>query len=154
MVKEYAERLYEPAAKGHITLAADSGKKALELSKWKDHIRKHWPKIQVNDVKVASGGSTVLVGDALEISAEVHLGALEPEYVTVQAYVGELSNNVIARPMPVNMQQAKKLEDGKYLYKGAIPATESGSYGFNARVIPTHPNLIQAHELRLITWAK
>ena len=35
-----------------------------------------------------------------------------------------------------------------------IPAAESGSYGFNVRVIPTHPNLLQEHELRLITWAK
>jgi hypothetical protein len=34
-----------------------------------------------------------------------------------------------------------------------IPASESGSYGFNVRVIPTHPNLVQEHELRLITWA-
>lgn len=154
MVKEYAERLYEPAAKGHTILAADSGKKAIELSKWKDNIRKHWPEIRINDVQVTGGGSSVLVGDALEISAEVHLGAIEPEFVTVQAYVGELSNNLIAKPTPVNLEKSKKLEGGRYLYKGLIPATESGSYGFNARVIPTHPNLIQAHELRLITWAR
>jgi starch phosphorylase len=153
MVKEYAERLYEPAAKAHTALAADSGKKAVDLSKWKDNIRKHWPQIRVDDVQL-TGGSTVLVGDSLEISANVHLGAIEPEYVTVQAYVGELANNVMQRPTPINMSKAKKLEGGNYLYTGTIPATDSGSYGFNARVIPTHPNLTQAHELRLITWAK
>jgi starch phosphorylase len=43
---------------------------------------------------------------------------------------------------------------GVYLFTGMIPAAESGSYGFNVRVIPTHPNLLQEHELRLITWAK
>jgi starch phosphorylase len=153
MVKEYAERLYEPAAKAHTALAADSGKKAVDLSKWKDNIRKHWPQIRVNDVQL-TGGSTILVGDTLEISANVHLGAVEPEYVTVQAYVGELANNLMERPTPMDMTKAKKLDGGNYLYTGKIPATDSGSYGFNARVIPTHPNLTQAHELRLITWAK
>jgi hypothetical protein len=32
-----------------------------------------------------------------------------------------------------------------------LPATESGTYGFSVRVVPTHPCLMQAHELRLIT---
>ena len=48
----------------------------------------------------------------------------------------------------------KKLDDGNHLYTGEIPATDSGSYGLNVRVIPTHPNVTQDHELRLITWAK
>jgi hypothetical protein len=34
-----------------------------------------------------------------------------------------------------------------------VPATESGTYGFSVRVVPTHPYLMQAHELRLITWS-
>jgi hypothetical protein len=44
--------------------------------------------------------------------------------------------------------------DGTYRFTGPIPASESGSYGFNVRVIPTHQHIIQDHELRLITWAK
>ena len=42
---------------------------------------------------------------------------------------------------------------GDYIYEGFIPASESGTYGFNVRVIPTYPHLLQAHELRLIAWA-
>jgi hypothetical protein len=42
--------------------------------------------------------------------------------------------------------------DGDYLYEGFIPASESGTYGFSVRVIPTYPHLVQAHELRLIAW--
>jgi hypothetical protein len=34
-----------------------------------------------------------------------------------------------------------------------VPAAESGTYGFSVRVVPTHPHLLQAHELRLITWS-
>jgi starch phosphorylase len=96
----------------------------------------------------------VLVGDQLQVSAVVHLGPLAPELVIVQAYLGETVNNEITKPGTLALQQTKKLGDGAYLYSGTIPARESGSYGLNLRVIPTHPNLIQAHELRLITWAK
>ena len=42
---------------------------------------------------------------------------------------------------------------GVFLYKGEIPSTESGAFGLSVRVVPTHPNLTQEHELRLITWA-
>src|SRR2546430_1218645 len=38
------------------------------------------------------------------------------------------------------------------LYQGSVPATESDTYGFSVRVVPIHPCLMQAHELRLITW--
>jgi hypothetical protein len=40
------------------------------------------------------------------------------------------------------------------MYTGEIRANESGAYGLNVRVIPVNPMLTQAHELRLITWAR
>jgi starch phosphorylase len=155
MVKEYAERLYEPAAKAHHVLGAASGKRAVELSKWKDSIRKAWPQIHISDVKVTNAPSgQIAVGDSVEVSAVVHLGPIAPEYVTVQAYFGEAVNNEIQNPAMEPLQQASKIESGRYLYHGPIPARESGSYGLSVRVIPTHPNLTQDHELRLITWAR
>jgi starch phosphorylase len=153
MVKEYTERLYEPAAKAYATLAASSGAKATEVALWKEATRKHWPKIRVSDVKLDAVGS-VMVGEALNVSAVIHLGPVRPEDVTVQAYVGEALNDTLNKPAMFVLAKAKKLDAGDYLYEGPIPATDSGTYGLNVRVIPTHPHLIQAHELRLITWAK
>ena len=154
MVREYAERLYEPAARGHEKLAESGGKKAVELSKWKEKIRKAWRNIRISDVQISAKGSSVFVGDQLEISAKVHLGPVAPEFVTVQAYLGQMSDNGITNPRTVDFQKVEKLEGGNFVFSGSIPADESGSYGMNVRVIPTHPNLIQAHELRLITWAR
>jgi starch phosphorylase len=155
MVKEYAERLYEPAAKAHNALSGDSGKRATELSRWKDAIRKAWPQILIGGVSVANApGGQIAVGDTVEVHAKVHLGPIAPEYVTVQAYYGEAENNEIRSPSMEPLNLAKKLEHGNYEYSGKIPARESGSYGLSVRVIPTHPNLTQDHELRLITWAK
>jgi len=155
MVKEYTERLYDPAARAHSILNADGGKKAIEVSKWKAMIRKEWNQVKVSDVGSRAGeGSSVLVGDSVELSARVNLGTISPEFVRVQAYYGENVNGVALNPNTFDLKNVEKLADGTFRYAGSIPAAESGSYGFNVRVIPTHPNLIQAHELRLITWGE
>ena len=132
----------------------NGGKKSVELSKWKDSIRKYWPQIAIKDVKVDTHPAGVFVGDTVRVEALVHLGPVDPAFVTVQAYIGEAVNNEIERPAMTAFSRGKKLDDGNHLYIGEIPATDSGSYGLNVRVIPTHPNVTQDHELRLITWAK
>jgi starch phosphorylase len=155
MVKEYATKLYSPAAKVHATLSADGGKSALALAKWKDEIRKSWPQIRIDDVKVENiEGGDIVVGDKVNVRATVHLGPINPDDVAVQAYSGEAINNSIVSPRIDPLKERKKVQAGVYEYRGVIPAGESGSYGLNVRVIPTHANLIQEHELRLITWAK
>jgi hypothetical protein len=54
--------------------------------------------------------------------------------------------------MRFNLRRSSQ-EDGNYIYQGAVPASESGTYGFSTRVVSTHPCLMQMHELRLITWS-
>jgi hypothetical protein len=61
----------------------------------------------------------------------------------------------LANPHSIDLTSVTK-EDrgGVYTFKGGLPASESGSYGFNVRVIPTHKNVLQEHELRLISWGR
>ena len=155
MVQEYTERLYESAARAHTILNSDGCKKAIELSQWKSNIRRDWSHIAVSDVTVCNGNSpSVTVGQQLDVSARVALGPIAPEFVRVQAFFGENVNGQIAGAKTVELKMVEKLADGTYRFAGAIPADESGSYGLSVRVIPSHPNIIQAHELRLITWAR
>ena len=155
MVREYNERLYEPAAAKQTELSASSFTKAAEISQWKDRMRREWPQVSIFDVQIANSDRTnVTVGETLEVSARVHLGAIEPKFVQVQAYFGEAENNTISKPSIIDLSDSKKLDNGNHLFRGSIPASESGAYGLNVRVIPTHPVLTQAHELRLITWAR
>ena len=154
MVGEYTDRLYTPAAKAHSVLNPANGKRATELSHWKANIRRDWGHVHVSEVRVNTGtAANVTVGDTLEVSARVVLGPIDPEFVLVQAYFGENANGQIANPKAVSLKQSEKISPGVYRFVGTIPARESGSYGLSVRVIPTHPHLIQAHELRLITWA-
>jgi starch phosphorylase len=155
MVKEYTERLYEPAAAGFKALSANKCKPAVELAKWKHSTRVDWPQIRIESVETSQAGRpSMFVGDKLEIVARVFLGPVSPTHVRVQAYVGESNDGTLQNPFAVDLLDVERSEnDGTYRFSGMIPASESGSYGFNVRVIPTHPHLIQDHELRLITWA-
>ena len=72
----------------------------------------------------------------------------------VEAYHGEVDNGDLRNPIATVLTQSSQADgDGNYIYQGAVPASESGTYGFSVRVVPTQSHLMQAHELRLITWS-
>jgi glycogen phosphorylase len=154
MVKEYTERLYIPAARSHDNFAQNGCEPATQLSQWKARMRKDWPQVRIHDVQVSNKDrQNILVGESLQLSAHVHLGDVDPNHVRVEAYHGEAENGGIKNPMVSLLNASGKNGDGSYLYQGSVPASESGAYGFSVRVVPTHPNLMQSHELRLISWS-
>ncbi len=154
MVKEYAERLYLSAAKSHEDFSRDNCAAATDLSKWKSQIRKDWAQVRINEVQVGNQNrQDIPVGEALQLAARVHLGGVDPKHVRVEAYHGESENGGIKNPTVTMLNESGQNGDGSYIYQGTVPASESGAYGFSVRVVPTHPHLMQTHELRLITWS-
>jgi starch phosphorylase len=155
MVKEYTERLYIPAAKSHEDFSRDSCGAATQLSQWKTQMRKDWPQVQVSDIQIGNKDrKNISVGESLQITARVHLGPVAPTHVRVEAYHGEVNNGDIRNPTATVLNQTGQTDgNGNYIYQGSVPATESGTYGFSVRIVPTHAHLMQAHELRLITWS-
>jgi len=154
MVKEYTERLYIPAAKSHEGFSRDNCQPATELSQWKSRIRKDWAQVRIYDVQVGNQDrQNIPVGESLQVSARVHLGGVDPKHVRVEAYHGESDNSGIKNPAVTILAEGSQNGDGSYLYQGSVPASDSGAYGFSVRVVPTHPHLMQTHELRLITWS-
>src|SRR5260370_7326767 len=154
MVKEYTERLYIPAGRSHENFAQNGCEPATHLSQWKARMRKDWPRVRIHDVQVGNKDrQNILVGESLQVSAQVHLGDVDPNHVRVEAYHGEAENGGIKNPsvsvLNANGQNAHRT----YLYHASVPASKTGAYGFSVRVVPIHPNLMQAHELRLIAWS-
>ena len=155
MVKEYTEQLYVPAAKSYENFSRDGCGAATLLSQWKTQIRKDWSAVKISDVQIGNKDrQSILVGESLQITARVHLGTVDPQHVRVEAYHGEVDNGDIRSPSATLLNQTGGADgDGNYVYLGTVPASESGTYGFTVRVVPTHPCLMQMHELRLITWS-
>src|SRR5881398_2633803 len=154
MVKEYTERLYIPAARSHENFAQNGCEPATQLSQWKARMRRDWPQVRIHDVQVGNKDrQNIVVGESPQVSAHVHLGDVDPNHVRVEAYHGEAENGGIKNPSVSVLNASGRNGDGSYLYQGSVPASESGAYGFSVRVVPIHPNLMQAHELRLIAWS-
>jgi len=154
MVKEYTERLYIPAARSHENFAQNGCEPATQLSQWKARMRKDWPQVRIHDVQVGNKDrQNILVGESLQVSAHVYLGDVDPNHVRVEAYHGEADNGGIKNPSVSVLNASGRNGDGSYLYQGSVPASETGAYGFSVRVVPTHPHLMQSHELRLIAWS-
>jgi starch phosphorylase len=154
MVKEYAERLYIPAEKSHQDFSRDNCAAATHLSQWKSQIRKDWPQVRIDEVQIGNQDrQNIPVGESLQLAARIHLGGVDPQHVRVEAYHGESENGGIKNPTVTMLSASGQNGDGSYIYQGTVPASESGAYGFSVRVVPTHPHLMQTHELRLITWS-
>jgi starch phosphorylase len=155
MVKEYTERLYLPAARAHQEFVRNNCAAAAALSKWKAQMRKDWPQVAILAVEIGNKDrQNIEVGEALQISARVHLGAIAPSHVRVEVYHGEADNGGVRNPSVTSLGEGVPVEgEGSYIYHGSVPTSDSGTYGFSVRVVPIHPHMMQTHELRLITWS-
>ena len=89
MVKQYTERFYLPSSEHYRRLAADGYALAKELAAWKARVRKMWCDVQVTGVE-QRGPNNISVGEGIEVTARVHLGALDPGEVVVEAYYSRL----------------------------------------------------------------
>src|SRR5436190_19406918 len=140
MVKEYTEQLYIPAAQAYENFSRDGCGAAKHLSQWKTQMRKDWAQVQVSDVQIANKDrQSISVGESLQISARVHLGAVDPSHVRVEAYHGEVDNGDIRNPSaPLPNQSAPGEGEGNYVNQGAVPAPEAVTNASSWRVVPTH----------------
>ena len=117
MVKEYTEQLYIPAAQAYENFSRDGCGAATHLSQWKTQMRKDWPQVQVSDVQVANKDrQSISVGESLQISARVHLGAVDPQHVRVEAYHGEVDNGDLRNPTATVLNQSGQADGNGTLH--------------------------------------
>ncbi len=155
MVEEYTERYYLPAAGNYAQLTADGMARAKELAAWKAHLQKNWPRVRVEAV----GGDPikdVQVGDKLCIQAKVYLGALTPDEVSVELYMGHVNaTGEIIDAESTPLQPLGPKGEGIYLYQASAGTHRgSGIYGYTLRVLPRHPDLPTLFLPGFIVWAK
>lgn len=153
MVLEYADRFYVPCCQRRHRLFQNNRKPVYELAEKKLFITRHWPSVKI--LQIESGPTESLYfGDALEITARIHLGDLSPSDVNVETYYGRLDyhGNFIEGTAGA-MTYDSDLGNGEYRYKGIAPCDKTGSTGCTVRVIPSHPDFLHKHEMGLIQWA-
>ncbi len=151
MVREYAESSYLPAHRGGGRLSADHCSAARALAAWRSRVAAAWPgvSIRVDDIR---RHRDMRVGDTVGAAVRVRLGDLAPADVTVEILHGPYTAGGGIRQGLVLPALHEKREGDEEIYRVEVPCVSSGRYGFAARVVPRHPDLVNPLTPLQLTW--
>lgn len=154
MVQEYTEKAYQAAAARYQHLMTGDMARTKALAAWTRHVQQHWPQIHV----VRGETDTVRdysVGEAFTVQARVRLGALTPNDVSVQLYLGRINgSDEIVDATTTPMEPSGPDANGAYVYEAsAVTCLRSGFHGYTFRVLPRHEDLPSPFLPGLVVWA-
>jgi len=166
MVADYTRKFYTMADTKWRELTTDNCKRVRELTAWKNAVRHAWADLAVENVEVLTRDGEVFgqwngrnpelqVGSEITVSAQVRLGRLTPDDVSVQIFHGQVdSSGHIENPQIAEMRFVEgSLNDRKVgTFKGTIPCRTSGKHGFSLRILPRHKDLVEPYEQGMILW--
>ncbi len=154
MVQEYTERFYLAGADRYQQLTADGMSRAKVLAAWKTRVQEHWSQVRIEEIETEPF-TELQVGDKFYARAQVHLGALTPDDVRVELYLGRVDSagefvGAEATPMrPIEQGKA-----GGYLFEASdVICWASGRHGYTVRVLPQHSDLAKPFLPGHIVWA-
>jgi len=151
MVQEYLEKLYLPAHRAGRRLGENDFAAAKALAAWRRRVRKAWPHVSVR-IEEPPGGPEHKVGGTASVVIRVELGNLSPENVTVELVHGPMGSSSEILGWEI-VQAGLVSSDGNVsMFKAEIPCRVSGRYGYTARVVPRHPELVNPCIPHLVTW--
>ena len=151
MVRDYVTELYEPAAAQAASLGAKSFERARALAGWKKRVAEHWDDLRILDVEGDVRAADV--GETREVKATIKLGRLGTDDIAVQLAHGRVGANGEILEAEILEMTADHCTDDTCAYRGSFGTETPGLYGFNVRVIPSHPDLTNGMDMGLLAWA-
>ena len=153
MVRDYVEGYYVPAHTQFRKLERDNAIRARELSAALERIRREWHDVWV--ARIENGlVNSIPVASSMMVRAEVHLGRLTPQDVTVELYAGRVDKNGdLVEGQAIAMRPAGPPSDGMVSYVVETSTSQSGLHGLTVRVRPSHPDLPVSFLPGLLCWA-
>jgi starch phosphorylase len=154
MVKEYVNRLYIPAASSESVISESSYAPARELAAWKNRLKAAWPKVQVLHVESGGVDAVPQIGDSLHVRARVNIDGLSPRDVRVEVVYGRARDG--DRLVDIHRQTLElesHADGGPATFAGTLILQTPGSFGYNVRVVPSHPLMLNPAELGLVAVA-
>ncbi len=152
MVGEYEERYYIPIIHRLKTLLKKNGLEARNLALQEKRLNNLWKNIRIG-LPVQTRKGPFRVGDSFEVAAEVSLGELNPEEVSVELYNGHMKAvDALEGISTIPMTVVEHFGNGNYGYGCQVPCRLSGRYGFTVRATPAGDDYFKFLP-RLITWS-
>ena len=152
MVGEYEERYYIPIIHRLKTLLKKNGLEARKLALQEKRLNNLWKNIRIG-LPVQTRKGPFRVGDSFEVAAEVSLGELNPEEVSMELYNGHMKAvDALEGISTIPMTVVEHFGNGNYRYGCQVPCRLSGRYGFTVRAMPAGDDYLK-YLPRLITWS-
>jgi starch phosphorylase len=146
--------MYLPALDRESDLSANNYARAKEIAVWKRQLRENWQGLKILDVHV-DNHKTLKVGDSVTVHAQVDLGHLKPEDVSVELFYGVLNaQGEIESPKVALMKPLEKPNGSVYEFAAVNKLLMSGRLGHTVRVLPHHEDLDNPLKMGLVLWAK
>ncbi len=153
MVGDYRNMFYVPSARRLDDLLKGDVSEARVISLQHERLQELWNQVSIEAPKKELEGP-FRAQDSLRLTTEVHLGELSPDEVDVELYYGRLKvEDMLVSSLTEPMLERQSRGNGTYIYECMIQCTDSGRYGFTARVTPRGDDLIKFTP-GMITWAK
>ncbi|HEY2013984.1 MAG TPA: alpha-glucan family phosphorylase [Bryobacteraceae bacterium] len=152
MVKEYTSECYIPADARSEQLGANGSARAKALADWHARVRAHWSEVRIERVDPAPSGEITVGGD-FRLQAHVRLGAIQPDEVAVELYLGRVGADDEIRDSVAIPMRATTSQDGVHFFEATAPCRSSGLCGYTVRVRPVHADEARAFLPGLIAWA-
>ncbi len=151
MVREYAEFCYLPAHRAGERLKGNGFEGAKALSEWRRRVTANWSQLAVR-IEDTKKYKEVPVGAAVGVAVRANLGPLSPEDVSVEIYHGPLDSAGEIRDGGIVRAKHNGRDGDGEIFLAEIPCRYTGRYGYMARVIPRHPDLVNPFTPLLLTW--
>ena len=156
MVRDYVRQEYEPMAKRADALNARNFAKAKDLAAWKRRVTGAWGEVAVVGVDIDSAALVTDLGTTMHATAEVCLGELGPNEVSVELLHGPVTaGDDLVDWQTVKMDRKGHSSDGAAgVWEGSFVCDVAGRHGFIVRVVPSHADLPVPAEMGLVAWAR
>ncbi|MDR2443414.1 MAG: alpha-glucan family phosphorylase [Deltaproteobacteria bacterium] len=153
MVTDYYERFYRQSSDRYTYLSNNNFQPATEQAAWCNKLMTSWNDIKVIDLQSDSKG-TKTVGQEVNVTATISLGALTPEDVSVDIYYGTMDHQGdFTDRQTLMMTPASETGPGTFGFRGLINCDRPGRFGYTIRVTPSREKLGNPFVLGLVTWA-
>jgi len=153
MVREYTERFYLPAAQRWHKFAGDEYQITREVAAWRHKVRQRWEEVRIESID-AQIPEEAIVGNELPVTAQIRLGSIQADEVSVELYYGPIDARgmiTTGKSTPLTCE-GHNGSDETYRYVGAIPCEYSGKYGYALRIVPHHPEMASRYNVGLVHW--
>ncbi|MCU6481057.1 starch phosphorylase [Arthrobacter silviterrae] len=154
MVSEYVQRLYQPAAEAGRAARADGYAATKEFAAWTEKVRAEWGGLHIEHVDSHGISDEPQIGETIQVRANVNLGGLSPDDVSVQVAYGRVGDSdELSDTRILTLDGVSELGEGRFQFTADLVIDRSGSFGYGVKVLPRHAAMANSAELGLIATA-